>query len=125
MNESISSIDDYISSCPEEVRPKLEKLRQTIRGAAPGAEESISYRMPAFTWHGPLVYFAAFKTHIGFFPTSSPIPVFKKELSPYKTSKGTIRFPLDRPIPFDLVKKIVRFKVKENSGKGKRVLREA
>jgi uncharacterized protein YdhG (YjbR/CyaY superfamily) len=114
----IETIDDYIASCPEAVRPKLEKLRRAIRSAAPQAEEAISYRMPAFKWNGPLVYFAAFKTHIGFFPTSSPIPVFKKELSAFKTSKGTIRFPLDRPIPFDLVKKIVRFKLKENSARG-------
>jgi uncharacterized protein YdhG (YjbR/CyaY superfamily) len=114
----IETIDDYIASCPEAVRPKLEKLRRAIRSAAPRAEEAISYRMPAFKWNGPLVYFAAFKTHIGFFPTSSPIPVFKKELSAFKTSKGTIRFPLDRPIPFDLVKKIVRFKLKENSARG-------
>lgn len=121
----IETIDDYIASCPEDVRPKLEKLRAVIKKAAPGAEEAISYRMPAFKWNGPLVYFAAFKTHIGFFPTSSPIPVFRKELSSYQTSKGAIRFPLDRPIPFALVKKIVRYKVKENSGRGKRRHREA
>ena len=108
------TIDDYIDSCPEDVRPKLEKLRRAIRSAAPGAEESISYQMPAFKLNGrPLIYFAAFKSHIGLFPTSSPIPAFKKELSSYETSKGAIRFPLDRPIPFDLVMKIVRFKAVE------------
>ena len=96
--DKIETIDDYIASCPEAVRPKLEKLRRAILSAAPGAEESISYRMPAFKWNGPLVYFAAFKNHIGFFPTSSPIPVFKTELSAYETSKGTYPVP---PRPAD------------------------
>lgn len=118
--KAYATIDDYIASCPEDVRPKLEKLRRAIRSAAPEAEETISYRMPAFRLNGPLVYFAAFKTHFGFFPTSSPIPVFKAALASYETSKGTIRFPLDRPIPFDLVKKIVGYKVKENSSRGEK-----
>ena len=114
---SLSTIDDHIASCPPEVRPKLEKLRRAIRSAAPAAEEAVAYRMPAFKLNGrPLVYFAAFKDHIGFFPTPSPIPVFKKELAEYKTSKGTIQFPLDRPIPFGLVREIVRFRVKEIRG---------
>ena len=113
------TIDAYIAAQPKEVRPALEKLRRTIKKAAPKAMETISYGMPAFKVNAVLVYFAAFKNHIGFFPTSSPIPVFKKELSEYETSKGTIQFPLDRPIPFDLVTKIVKFRSKELSEKEK------
>ncbi len=109
-----TSIDEYIGAQPEGIRPRLEKLRRTIKKAAPKAEETISYGMPAFRMNAVLVYFAAFKDHIGFFPTSSPIPVFKRELTGYKTSKGTIQFPLDRPIPFGLVTKIVKFRVKES-----------
>jgi len=108
-----ATIDGYIASFPEEVREKLEKLRGVIRAAAPGAEEAIAYGIPTFRLRGNLVHFAAFKDHISFFPTSSPIPVFQKELASYKLSKGTVQFPLDRPIPFGLVKKIVRFRVKE------------
>jgi uncharacterized protein YdhG (YjbR/CyaY superfamily) len=107
------TIDDYIASFPEEVRAKLRKLRRVIQTAAPGAEEAIAYGIPTFRLRGNLVHFAAFKDHISFFPTSSPIPVFRKELAPYKSSKGTVQFPLDRPIPFGLVKRIVRFRVKE------------
>jgi len=90
-----------------------------IKKSAPQAEETISYQMPAFKLNGNLVYFAAFKDHIGFFPTSSGVAAFKKELSKYATSKGTIRFPLGKPIPFDLVRKIVKFRVKENLDKTK------
>ena len=107
-------IEEYLAMQPESMRPLLEKLWQTILKAAPKAEEVISYQMPAFKYHGPLVYFALFKKHIGFFPTSTPIPAFKKELTNYKCSKGTIQFPLDQPIPWSLVSKIVKFKVKEN-----------
>ncbi len=103
----------------DQLSPSSVKLRRTIRKAAPKAVETISYGMPAFRMGPVLVYFAAFKDHIGFFPTSSPIPAFKKELAGYKTSKGTIHFPLDRPIPFDLVTKIVKFRLKEISGKPK------
>ena len=112
-------IDEYIAAQPESLRPVLEKLRQTILKAAPKAEEVISYQMPAFKYHGVLVYFAVFKKHIGFFPTPSPIPVFKKELASYKCSKATIQFPLDQPIPWSLVTKIVKFKVKENQERKK------
>jgi len=108
------SIDAYIAVFPEDVRKKLEKLRKVIQGAAPGAEEAIAYGIPTFRLNGNLVHFAAFRGHLSLFPGSSPIPVFKKELAPYKISKGTIQFPLDRPIPFDLVKKIVKFRVREN-----------
>jgi uncharacterized protein YdhG (YjbR/CyaY superfamily) len=108
------NIDEYIADFPEDVRKKLEKLRKVIQAAAPRAEEAIAWGMPTFRLNGNLVHFAAFRDHISLFPSSSPIPVFKKELAPYKVSKGTIQFPLDRPIPFDLVKKIVKFRVREN-----------
>ena len=113
------NIDDYINSAPEDVRLKLEQIRQVIKKAAPEAAEAISYGMPAFKLNGVLVYFAAFKDHIGFFPTSSGVSHFKKELEAYDTSKGTIRLPLERPIPFTLIEKIVKFRVKENSEKKK------
>ena len=95
----------------------LEDLRQTIRKAAPKAEEVISYQMPAFKFHGMLVYFAGFKNHIGFYPTSSAIKAFNKELSAYAGAKGTVRFPLDKPIPVGLITKIVKHRVKENLAK--------
>ena len=113
--KQFKTIDQYIRLFPENVQALLRKLRQTIHAAAPKAEETISYRMPAFRQKSILVYFAAFKDHIGFFPTSSPIRAFQKELSRYKTSKGTIQFPLDKPIPLNLVRKIVKFRVKEST----------
>jgi len=112
-----TTIDDYIASFPKNVQEILEGMRRMIRESAPQAEEAISYGIPTFKLNGNLVHFAAFKNHIGFFPTPTPIVAFKKELSPFKQSKGTVRFPLDQPIPFDLVKKIVKFRVKENLGK--------
>ena len=114
------NIDEYIASCPADVRATLEALRATIKKAAPQAEEKISYQMPAFYLKGNLVYFAAFKEHISFFPTSSATAKFKKELSKYDGSKGTVRFPLGTKIPFGLISKIVRFRVKENLEKAKR-----
>ncbi len=108
------SIDEYIKTFPPDVQKTLEKMRRTIRKAAPEAEEAISYQIPTFKLNGDLVYFAAFKKHIGFFPTSSGISTFKKELSKYKTSRGTAQFPLDQPIPYDLVTRIVLFRKKEN-----------
>ncbi len=113
-NKKTKSVDDYISGFPEEIREKLEKIRQTIKDAAPGAEEVISYQMPAYKLKKVLVYFAAFKEHIGFFPTARPIEVFKDKLTAYKTSKGTIRFPLDQPLPLTLIKELVKFRLKEN-----------
>lgn len=118
--KKFKTIDEYIATFPLNVQTILEELRQAIRDAAPQAEEVISYQMPAFKQNGILVYFAAFKSHIGFFPTSSGIAAFKEELSEYETSKGTVRFPLDKPIPLDLVKKIVRYRVKENLDKKKK-----
>lgn len=109
------TIDEYIAKFPKSVRDVLEELRQVIRESAPKAEETISYGIPTFDLKGKhLVHFAAYKNHVGFYPTSSGIKAFKKELSPFKTSKGTVQFPLDKPVPFDIVKKIVKFRVKEN-----------
>jgi uncharacterized protein YdhG (YjbR/CyaY superfamily) len=112
--EIARDIDEYILFHPESVRMQLETLRQTIRKAAPKAEEVISYQMPAFKFYGMLVYFAAYKTHIGFYPTGSGIASFKKELDKYETSKGTVRFPIDKPLPLGLIGKMVKFRVKEN-----------
>jgi len=112
-------IDTYIAAAPDDIQPVLEKIRETIRAAAPEAQESISYGMPAFKLNGPLVYFAAFKDHIGLFPAGEGIGFFKKELAPYSTSKGTIRFPLDKPIPYSLIEKIVKHRVAVNLSKEK------
>jgi uncharacterized protein YdhG (YjbR/CyaY superfamily) len=112
-----ATIDQYIEDFPEEIQVILSKLRAAIRKAAPQAVERISYQMPAFYFNGNLVYFAAFKNHIGFFPTSSGVAAFKKELTKYATSKGTVHFPLDKPLPLDLIKRIVKFRVKENAPK--------
>lgn len=114
------TIDGYIAPFPRDVREKLNKLRSVIRESAPGAEETISYGIPTFKLHGNLVHFAAFKDHIGFYPAPSGITAFEKELSPYKQGKGTVQFPLDEPIPLDLVREIVRFRVKENEARKQR-----
>jgi uncharacterized protein YdhG (YjbR/CyaY superfamily) len=119
MKTQYKTIDEYIQTFPMNIQIILEKMRQTIRKAAPEAVEVISYQMPAFKLNGNLVYFAAFKNHIGFYPNSSGIEFFEKELSPYKTSKGAVQFPLDKPIPYYLVEKIVLFRVKENLAKKK------
>ena len=113
-NDAIRSIDDYIAGFPVGTKRLLVELRRTIRAAAPRAEEKISYRMPAFYLQGNLVYFAAFKSHIGFYPTSSGIEAFARELGPYKVSKGTVRFPFNRPLPLGLITRIVKFRVAEN-----------
>ena len=108
------NIDEYIEQFPENVQAILQKLRATIKKTAPKAEEVISYQMPAFKYHGILVYFAGYKNHIGFYPTSSPMIVFKDRLTNYKTSKGAIQFPISEGIPLTLVKDIVKYRVKEN-----------
>jgi uncharacterized protein YdhG (YjbR/CyaY superfamily) len=109
------TIDEYVKTFPESVQAVLEKMRQTIRKAAPDAVEAISYQMPTFKLNSKnLVHFAAFKNHIGFYPIPSGIEAFKKELSPYKQGKGSVQFPLDKPVPYGLVKKIVVFRAKEN-----------
>ena len=118
--KEFKTIDEYIATFPKNVQTILQEIRQAVRDAAPQAEEAISYQMPAFKLYGNLVYFAAFKNHIGFFPTSSVMEVFKEEVKEYKTGKGTLRFPMDKPMPLNLVKKIVKFRVKENLDKKKK-----
>ena len=114
----VKTIDEYIQTFSPPVRKLLEKLRQTIRESAPEAEEVISYQMPAFKYNGMLVYFAAWKNHIGFYPAGA-LKAFDKELSVYEVSKGTIRFPINKPLPLGLISKIVKFRVKENELKKK------
>lgn len=114
-----NTIDEYINTFPEDVQEKLGKIRQTILKAEPKAQEVISYQMPTFRLHGILVHFAAFTNHISFFPTPSGITAFEKELADYETSKGTMKFPNDEPIPFELITEIVKFRVKENLEKSK------
>lgn len=105
------TVDEYISTFPAGTKSILEEIRRIVKQAAPQAHEVISYNMPAIKLYGVLVYYAAYKEHIGFYPTSSPIEVFKNELSPYKFSKGAIQFPIDQPMPADLITKIVKFRV--------------
>ena len=114
------TIDEYIAAFPKDVQELLQKMRMTIRKAVPNAEETISYQIPTFTLNGNLVHFAAYKNHIGFYPTSTGIKKFAKELAVYKGAKGSVQFPLDKPIPFALVSKIVKFRVKENLERAKR-----
>jgi uncharacterized protein YdhG (YjbR/CyaY superfamily) len=109
-----ASIDAYIAAAPPDRRALLEQLRAAIRAAAPEAEETISYNMPAFAQNGTLVYFATMKNHIGFYPTASGIAAFQEELAAYAGTKGAVRFPLNRPLPVDLIQRIVRFRVEEN-----------
>ncbi|HVP89812.1 MAG TPA: DUF1801 domain-containing protein [Terriglobales bacterium] len=111
------TIDEYIASFPADIRRTLRGLRATIRAAAPGAGEKISYGIPTFTLNGNLVHFAAFEKHISFFPTSSGVRAFRRELAAHDLSKGTIRFPLGRPLPLGLVRRIVRFRVAESTAK--------
>jgi uncharacterized protein YdhG (YjbR/CyaY superfamily) len=112
--KGFKTIDEYITSFPKNVQAILQQVRQVIKETAPQAQEIISYSMPAFKQSGILVWFAAFKNHIGFFPKASAMEAYKEKLSSYQTRKGTIRFPLDKPIPVELIKEIVRFRVKED-----------
>ena len=113
--KQFKTIDEYIKASPTDVQGILQSLRLTIRKAAPKAVETISYQMPTFKLNGKgLVYFAAFKNHIGFYPIPSGIEAFKEELSEYKLGKGSVQFPIDKPIPYDLVRRIVRFRAREN-----------
>ncbi len=114
---AVKTIDEYVETWPDEIQAKLKAMRETIGKAAPKAEEAISYGMPTFKLNGHLVYFAAFKKHIGFFPVPSGMKTFQKELSQYKTGKGSVQFPYDKPLPLALVAKIVKFRVKENEAK--------
>ena len=112
-----ATIDDYIQASPPRVRPILERIRRTVRSAAPDATEVISYRMPAFKLHGILVYFAAFKNHIGLFPPVRGDPKLVKAAAPYAGEKGNLRFPLDEPIPYDLIKRIVLHRIGQSAPK--------
>ena len=112
------TVDEYIKAFPKDVQSVLKRMRQTIKEAAPGAIETISYQIPTFKLNGKgLVYFAAFQSHIGFYPIHAGLEGVEKELSQYKQGKGSVQFPLDRPIPYDLVKKITRYRVEETAGK--------
>jgi uncharacterized protein YdhG (YjbR/CyaY superfamily) len=113
----VDSIDAYIAAFPEEVQARLQALRATIKAAAPDAQEKISYGMPTFALHGNLVHFAAYKNHIGFYPAPSGIQAFQDDLAIYASAKGSVRFPLDQPLPLDLVSRIVRYRVEENQKK--------
>ena len=114
-----TNIDEYIAGLPKDIQKILEELRSTISKAAPGAEETINYGIPTFTLNGNLVHFAAFKNHIGFYPTPGGIEAFKKELSVYEGAKGSVQFPIEKPLPLALVTKIVKFRVKENAERAK------
>ncbi|HSO14134.1 MAG TPA: DUF1801 domain-containing protein [Anaerolineales bacterium] len=116
---SFQNMDEYIAGFPEDVQVILNKIRATIKKAAPQAEEKISYQMPTFFLNGNLVHFAAFKNHIGFYPVPSGIEKFKKELSAYEGGKGSVQFPLDQPIPYGLIARIVKFRAKENLKRAK------
>ena len=113
-NASITSIDEYIAGFPEDIQKILQEVRETIRASAPEAQEKISYQMPTFYLNGNLVHFAAHTSHIGFYPAPSGIEAFKNELAAYKNSKGAVQFPINEPLPLDLVTKIVKFRVEEN-----------
>lgn len=112
-----NSIDEYIATFPAEIQQRLQAIRATIHAAAPEATEKISYQMPTFAQQGNLIHFAAFKNHIGMYPAPSGIAAFQEELAPYAGAKGSIRFPLDQPIPHELISKIVKFRVAENLAK--------
>jgi uncharacterized protein YdhG (YjbR/CyaY superfamily) len=114
MDKSITTIDEYIANAAEEDRETLMELRRVIHEAAPDATEKISYQMPTFYLHGNLVHFAAFKGHFGFYPAPTGIEAFQEDLSEYKGSKGAIQFPKDKPLPYELIVRIVKFRVEEN-----------
>lgn len=116
-NNNFQTIDEYLEMFSGDLKEKLIQFRNVVKNSAPQATEAIKYRMPTFCLNGNLVHFAAFKNHIGFFPTPSGITPFKKELEGYVTSKGTIQFPKDKPLPLDLIRKIVEYRVKENLNK--------
>lgn len=114
-----NDIDKYIADFPEDIQEILEELRSVIRKAAPQAEETINYGIPTFALKGNLVHFAAYKNHIGFYPGPSGINAFKKELSVYEGAKGSVKFPINNPLPLSLITKIIKFRVKENLEKAK------
>lgn len=112
-----ASIDEYVAQFPPEIQEILQALRKVIKEAAPEAKEKISYQMPTFDLHGNLVHFAAYEHHIGFYPAPSGISAFQQELSPYKSAKGSVQFPIGRPVPYELIARIVRFREQENMEK--------
>jgi uncharacterized protein YdhG (YjbR/CyaY superfamily) len=114
---SFKTIDEYISPFPPEVQEILQTLRKVIKESAPEAKEKISYQMPTFVLRGNLVHFAAYKNHIGFYPGASGIAAFEQKLSEYKSSKGTVQFPIDKPLPYELISEMVKFRVTENKKK--------
>ncbi len=115
--KQFKTMDEYIGTFPKKVQEILEKLRYVISNSAPKAEETISYQIPTFKLNGNLLHFAAYKNHIGFYPTPSGIEAFKKDLSLYEVAKGSVKFPINKPIPYDLIRKIVEYRVKENLDK--------
>jgi len=120
-----ATIDEYIGGFPTEVQQVLEEVRETIRQAAPGATEGISYAMPAFSLHGSyLVYFAAFKSHIGLYALPTAHKAFEEDFSHYKTGKGSVQFPLNKPMPLELIGRVVKFRVKENAEKAKKTTKQ-
>ncbi len=119
-NPPARNVDEYLAGVPKEARATLEKLRKTIKAAAPMASEGISYQMPMYKHHGMVVGFAAFKNHCSIFPGAAVMDAYKEELKPYDTSKGTIRFPANKPLPATLVKKLVRARIKENEARANR-----
>jgi uncharacterized protein YdhG (YjbR/CyaY superfamily) len=121
MNTHARNIDEYIAGFPKDIQKKLQEVRSTIRKAAPKAEEAIKYAIPTFTQNGNLVHFAAYKSHIGFYPAPRGIEAFKDEVAGYEGGKGTLKFPLDEPLPLGLISKIVQFRVKETEKSGKKV----
>jgi uncharacterized protein YdhG (YjbR/CyaY superfamily) len=114
MKPTPTTVDEYIAQAPKDVQPILQKIRAVIHESAPRAVERLSYRMPGFYDHGYLAWFGLHAHHIGFYPTGEGVTAFKQELSAYKTSKGAVQFPLDQPIPYDLIRRIVAFKLAEN-----------
>ena len=117
---TFNTVDEYIATFPKDVKEILDNLRKVIKETAPEAQEAISYNMPGYKLNGMLLWFAAAKNHIGLYPTASPILFFKEALKEYKTSKGAIQFPINKPIPLDLVREIIKFKVDENTSKLKK-----
>ena len=109
-----TTIDEYISVCPAEIQDELKTLRKVIKEAAPDAQEKISWQKPTFALHGNLVHFAAHKNHIGFYPGAEGIEAFKEELTGYKNSKGAVQFPNGKPLPYDIISRIVKYRVEEN-----------
>ena len=114
MNKNITTIDQYIGEFPLDVQKRLQQVRATIKKAAPKAEEKIAYGIPTFFLNGNLVHFGGYKNHIGFYPAPAGLQAFAKELAPYLAGKGTAQFPLDKPLPVDLISQIVKFRVKQN-----------